>query len=78
MKVLDWEPLDWALAWLVVVRLPDLLPGDITGVSIYNQAGSEFEFHPGPIFANIVLADEINRASPKTQSYSLHRLISKP
>ena len=47
---------------------PDLLPGDITGVSIYNQAGSEFEFHPGPIFANIVLADEINRASPKTQS----------
>jgi MoxR-like ATPase len=47
---------------------PDLLPGDITGVSIYNQGGSEFEFHPGPIFANIVLADEINRASPKTQS----------
>ncbi|MDF1480025.1 MoxR family ATPase [Leifsonia sp. H3M29-4] len=47
---------------------PDLLPGDITGVSIYNQASSEFEFHPGPIFANIVLADEINRASPKTQS----------
>jgi MoxR-like ATPase len=47
---------------------PDLLPGDITGVSIYNQASGEFEFHPGPIFANIVLADEINRASPKTQS----------
>jgi MoxR-like ATPase len=47
---------------------PDLLPGDITGVSIFNQAGSAFEFHPGPIFANIVLADEINRASPKTQS----------
>jgi len=47
---------------------PDLLPGDITGVSIYNQGGGEFEFHPGPIFANIVLADEINRASPKTQS----------
>ena len=47
---------------------PDLLPGDITGVSIYNQAASEFEFHRGPIFANIVLADEINRASPKTQS----------
>jgi len=47
---------------------PDLLPGDITGVSIYNQGGAEFEFHPGPIFANIVLADEINRASPKTQS----------
>lgn len=47
---------------------PDLLPGDITGVSIYDQRSSEFEFHPGPIFANIVLADEINRASPKTQA----------
>ncbi|MCU1439924.1 MAG: ATPase [Rhodoglobus sp.] len=47
---------------------PDLLPGDITGVSIYNQGSSDFEFHPGPIFSNIVLADEINRASPKTQS----------
>ena len=47
---------------------PDLLPGDITGVSIYDQGKSAFEFHPGPIFANIVLADEINRASPKTQS----------
>jgi MoxR-like ATPase len=47
---------------------PDLLPGDITGVSIYDQRSSDFEFHPGPIFANIVLADEINRASPKTQA----------
>ncbi len=47
---------------------PDLLPGDITGVSIYDQRTSNFEFHPGPIFANIVLADEINRASPKTQA----------
>ena len=47
---------------------PDLLPGDITGVSIYDQGKGEFEFHPGPIFANIVLADEINRASPKTQA----------
>ena len=47
---------------------PDLLPGDITGVSIYDQGKGEFEFHPGPVFANIVLADEINRASPKTQS----------
>ncbi|MCU1534189.1 MAG: ATPase [Glaciihabitans sp.] len=47
---------------------PDLLPGDITGVSIYDQRSSEFEFHSGPIFANIVLADEINRASPKTQA----------
>ncbi len=47
---------------------PDLLPGDITGVSIYDQRTSEFDFHRGPIFANIVLADEINRASPKTQA----------
>ncbi len=47
---------------------PDLLPGDITGVSIYDQRSGAFEFHRGPIFANIVLADEINRASPKTQS----------
>ncbi len=47
---------------------PDLLPGDITGVSIYDQGAGAFEFHRGPIFANIVLADEINRASPKTQA----------
>jgi MoxR-like ATPase len=47
---------------------PDLLPGDITGVSIYNQGTGAFEFHRGPVFATIVLADEINRASPKTQS----------
>ena len=47
---------------------PDLLPGDITGVSIYDQNSKAFEFHPGPVFANIVLADEINRASPKTQA----------
>lgn len=47
---------------------PDLLPGDITGVSIYDQASKSFEFHSGPVFANIVLADEINRASPKTQA----------
>ena len=47
---------------------PDLLPGDITGVSVYDQKKGEFEFHKGPIFSSIVLADEINRASPKTQS----------
>ena len=47
---------------------PDLLPSDITGVSIYNQEQHEFEFKPGAIFANIVVGDEINRASPKTQS----------
>jgi len=47
---------------------PDLLPSDITGVSAFNQELREFEFKPGPIFANLVLGDEINRASPKTQS----------
>ncbi len=47
---------------------PDLLPSDVTGVNIFNQKNEEFDFRPGPIFANIVLADEINRASPKTQS----------
>jgi len=47
---------------------PDLLPSDVTGVSVYNQKTGEFEFRPGPIMAQIVLADEINRTSPKTQS----------
>lgn len=47
---------------------PDLLPSDVTGVTIYDQQNHKFEFHRGPIFASIVLADEINRASPKTQS----------
>lgn len=47
---------------------PDLLPSDVTGVSVFNQKSGEFEFRPGPIFANVVLADEINRSSPKTQS----------
>ena len=47
---------------------PDLLPSDVTGVTIYDQRKQTFEFHEGPVFATIVLADEINRASPKTQS----------
>ena len=47
---------------------PDLLPSDVTGVTIYDQGKGKFEFHRGPIFASVVLADEINRASPKTQS----------
>ena len=47
---------------------PDLLPSDVTGVNVFNQKTCEFEFRPGPVFANIVLADEINRSSPKTQS----------
>jgi len=53
---------------------PDLLPADITGVSIYNQADRAFEFKPGPVFANIVIGDEINRASPKTQSALLESM----
>jgi MoxR-like ATPase len=50
---------------------PDLLPSDVTGVSVYNAERREFEFKPGPVFANIVVGDEINRASPKTQSAML-------
>jgi MoxR-like ATPase len=53
---------------------PDLLPSDITGVSAFNQEIREFEFKPGPIFANVVLGDEINRASPKTQSALLESM----
>jgi MoxR-like ATPase len=53
---------------------PDLLPSDITGVSAFNQELREFEFKPGPIFANLVLGDEINRASPKTQSALLEAM----
>jgi MoxR-like ATPase len=47
---------------------PDLLPSDVTGVNVFNQRSNEFEFRPGPVFANLLLADEINRASPKTQA----------
>ena len=53
---------------------PDLLPADVTGLSIYNQKTQEFEFRPGPIMAQIVLADEINRATPKTQSSLLEAM----
>jgi MoxR-like ATPase len=53
---------------------PDLLPSDVTGVSIYNQQNHEFEFRPGPLMAQIVLADEINRATPKTQSSLLEAM----
>jgi MoxR-like ATPase len=57
-----------SLTWHRIQFTPDLLPSDVTGVAIYNQANGDFEFKPGPVFANIVLGDEINRASPKTQS----------
>lgn len=53
---------------------PDLLPTDVTGVSIYDQKSRQFEFRKGPVFANIVLADEINRASPRTQSALLEAM----
>lgn len=54
--------------WNRIQFTPDLLPSDVTGSTVYNQSKGTFEFHPGPVFANIVLGDEINRASPKTQS----------
>jgi MoxR-like ATPase len=56
---------------------PDLLPTDITGVSIFNQKSAEFEFRPGPIFSQIVLADEINRATPRTQSALLEAMAER-
>ena len=56
---------------------PDLLPSDVTGVSVFNQKTSEFEFKEGPIFAQIVLADEINRATPRTQSALLECMEEK-
>lgn len=56
---------------------PDLLPSDITGVSIFNQKEMNFEFRPGPLMGNVVLADEINRTSPKTQSALLESMEEK-
>ena len=55
-------------SWQRIQFTPDLLPSDVTGVQIFNRVTNEFEFHPGGVFANIVIGDEINRASPKTQS----------
>jgi len=53
---------------------PDLLPNDVTGVSVFNQKSGEFEFRPGPVFVNVLLADEINRATPRTQSALLEAM----
>jgi MoxR-like ATPase len=53
---------------------PDLLPSDVTGVNVFNQRSNEFEFRPGPVFANLLLVDEINRASPKTQAALLESM----
>ena len=56
---------------------PDLLPSDLTGINFYNQKSGEFEFRPGPLFTNFVLADEINRATPRTQSALLEAMEEK-
>jgi MoxR-like ATPase len=61
-------------SWKRVQFTPDLLPADLVGVSIYERSTEQFRFQPGPLFANIVLADEINRASPKTQSALLEAM----
>jgi MoxR-like ATPase len=60
--------------WKRVQFTPDLLPADLVGVSIYQRSTEQFHFQPGPLFANIVLTDEINRASPKTQSALLESM----
>ncbi len=62
------------LQWQRIQFTPDLLPSDVTGVNVYNRAKGTFEFRPGGVFANIVLGDEINRASPKTQSALLEAM----
>jgi MoxR-like ATPase len=63
--------------WSRIQFTPDLLPGDITGVMVYHQGAAAFEFHPGGIFANVVLADEINRGTPKTQSALLEVMAER-
>ncbi|MGZ6513268.1 MAG: AAA family ATPase, partial [Actinomycetota bacterium] len=60
--------------WRRIQFTPDLLPTDVTGATVFNQETREFEFRPGAVFANIVLGDEINRASPKTQSALLEAM----
>jgi MoxR-like ATPase len=57
---------------------PDLMPSDVTGASIFNQRTAEFEFRPGPVFTNVLLADEINRAPPKTQAALLEAMQERP
>ncbi|MCI6986814.1 MAG: AAA family ATPase, partial [Clostridium sp.] len=56
---------------------PDVMPSDVTGINYYNTKKGEFEFRPGPIFANMVLADEINRATPRTQSSLLEAMAER-
>ncbi|KAA2267183.1 MoxR family ATPase [Solihabitans fulvus] len=63
--------------WSRIQFTPDLLPGDITGVMVYHQNAEQFQFHPGGIFANVVLADEINRGTPKTQAALLEVMAER-
>ncbi|OXN01515.1 MoxR-like ATPase [Bifidobacterium vansinderenii] len=56
---------------------PDMMPSDLTGVNVYDQRAQRFEFHPGPLFADIVIADEVNRANPKTQSAMLEAMAER-
>jgi len=60
--------------WHRIQFTPDLLPSDVTGASVYNRGNGDFEFRPGPVFANLLVADEVNRASPKTQSALLEAM----
>ncbi|MEY2468179.1 MAG: MoxR-like ATPase [Actinomycetota bacterium] len=64
----------FACDWNRIQFTPDLLPSDVTGVTVFSRTGNKFEFRPGGVFANIVLADEINRASPKTQAALLEAM----
>ncbi len=63
--------------WRRIQFTPDLLPGDVTGVTVYHQGSEQFEFHRGAIFANVVVADEINRGTPKTQSALLEVMAER-
>jgi len=65
------------ITWNRLQFTPDVLPSDVTGVSVFNQGTGAFEFHAGPIFASVVLADEINRATPRTQSALLEAMEEK-
>lgn len=62
------------VSWNRIQFTPDVLPSDVTGVSVYHQGSGTFEFHPGPVFASVVLADEINRATPRTQAALLEAM----
>ena len=62
------------VSWNRIQFTPDVLPSDVTGVSVFHQGSGAFEFHPGPVFASVVLADEINRATPRTQAALLEAM----